>query len=700
MAEYITGKEITEVYAEQLQYVQRSQKRKQAARDLLAGLIRAPLDESILPGDSFGREALRASSVQKYKLALDVLNKMIARQATAKRYPVGMGSRAMGAASKLEVSINAGMDQTFPHDAVLDLLLNESDALVITQLNTTHYDKNPHNSLTVSGPGSAIKAQYAVDSKGRAAEDPYYSGKRTFEADPSKSAEYFNGMRRDWNARSVPIVQRAFSGLTAIPINPRRDGQFMRLDGVVIKTTYTTSELLRRGYEWDRNSPLLQNPAPDGSSGGLSSQNTGASRNATLYELWYMGENGPYVSRSIDGLPTTKGGQDAIEDLGKDWGITELPLAFDYGLNFAGVMDHDYKGVPFPDIFARAWINIETLMTNVFVRAQREANTTCVIQLDPAVMEFLNVSDMPDAVELVPNAVNYVMGQPRDPWPSSTLTSLTDVYSMLIGDLGNNTPSEDAFGGGSSLSGRARNIAEDDVLGTMNQVTTGYLNIFGNSAAHWAEAAAAFGRKSQKGNVCLYVNQDIPVEQRTDTQSSTRMILEISPDDFGGVYEFTAEIPRNPADNIPLTQQLALLRKDGLVSKQYVQEEGLGLASPDTMNDQIAVERAEETPLGDALLMMDAAKVVGDRRQAKMMEQMAAGQLQMINQQLGVTPENVVPTGFNAGMQGPQRPDIMASGGGLPGMGGGGNIPGSMLAGTVAPAMSSSEIPEAVVSNG
>ena len=179
MAEtYIKGEQIQEVHNDHEPRYANSKRQKQAARDLLAGKLKAPLDASILPNDQ-DREALRASGAQKYDLPLRMVAMIMEDDPRVKREPVGVGPRAMSVATKIEMIGNALKDLIYPREPIVDTLFNEGDAYCVTQPSTTAWDeKMPDSMYDDPDTKTRVSKRYAVDAKGRGQDDEHYEKAR------------------------------------------------------------------------------------------------------------------------------------------------------------------------------------------------------------------------------------------------------------------------------------------------------------------------------------------------------------------------------------------------------------------------------------------------------------------------------------------------------------------------------------------
>ena len=652
MAEYIQDDNIQALFDEHNPRYANSQREQQASRDLMSGKLKAPLDVSILPGES-DREALRYSGPGKIWLPQKILGMLNEDKAEIKREPVGIGTRAQTAATRVEVIDNAVASERYPDNVVNDLLLIEGAAVVVTQPDMSCWDGTP-DSMYDDAERTKLSKKYAVDSRDRGEDDDYYTepgNRRKFKANESKSAAYFTSVEKDYRARRIPIRMRAMSCLEAVVINPQRDGDVMRVEGLIRKSEWTVSTLLQKGYRWGVDASM--EPA------GLHGSGTG--KNATMYEYWGTTPSGHvYTSYCIEGLKTTKDDHAAVIDLTEEYGIEQLPVAFDYGLSFVGAINPDDRPLPFPIIFGKAQLAKDAAMTSAQVRFYKEANLYRGYKPSVELLKYLSIGKgevpIPD---MEPGRIIPILGDMMDMNSTGGLRELGAFMEMLNRDIDPELPSPDATGGGQNVSGYGRDVAKRDTLANFQPVVRGGLNIKKQSMAFANEQMACIGKKHRP--ICIFVNQDIPVEQRQSQQSSTRAVLEVDPEVFGGTWDVEAIIPTNPGDNMPLTAQMMDAHQRGEIPHEWVLEKGWGDKAPEVTIAKIEAEAARKTPAGQADIIALAATIAGDEEQAAIMTALAAQELLKLMPGAPPTPDNVVPTSMAAGvtpphMMGAQNP--------------------------------------------
>ena len=648
MADYIEGKAISEVYDDHSARYANSQRKQQAARDLLAGKMKAPLDESILPG-SADREHLRSSIPEKYVVPIKTEAMLSEKEIRLKRFPVGIGQRAMTTATKIEQIDNALAGLCYPDAPVTDNLLQEGAAIVVTQPMTSFWAAAP-DSMYEDDEMTTVKKRYAVDKDGRSEDDDYYTepgSSRKFRANDKESSKYFDSVRKDYYARNVPIEMRALSCREAVVLYPRRKGSRMIVDGLVRKSEWSLSSLVKAGYRWGRDAHM----EPSGAAND---------RNRTMFE--YIGTNAAghvYFSYSVDGEETTKNGKSAVIDLTETLGIEQLPIAFDYGMNFAGEIDADLRPIPFVDLFARSWMNQDSALTSMLVRFYKVANLYMTYEPNADLLKVLGITGDVPMPEMRPGFIVPVLGKLQDPNSTVNLREFSDVISILRSVTQEHEISGAATGtGDSQVAGYAQNVALARALGTFTQVRSGQQSIKEQAIAHANEQMACIGKKRRP--VCLFVNQEIPVEQRSGQQSSTRAIIEVDPELFGDVWDVTAEVPQDIEDNMALAQVLSEHHDRGKIPHEWLLEKGYGDPSPDVTLAKIRAEAAMNTPLGMARLNTMAAQIAGDDELEAIMKGLAAQELLKLMPADPATPDNVVPSSIGAGLQPPHMTGMVA----------------------------------------
>lgn len=656
----IEGKAVAELWSEQEDLYRESYDRILAARRMLAGEITAPLPDKIQVTD---RDAFRVSLPQKYTVPIHLLNKLSEATPQVRRFPAGASPRAQAMATLVEQNANAYMHHLYPLAATIDLLLNEGECAVICSPTMASWEKTPQ--LYEDGT-RRVKRRYQRDRDGKSRDDGEPGAR--FVPNLRESTKAFKSEELHYLAQHIPFEFRAISRLNSMPINPRIVGRRVEIDGLLVKTNFTVSELLRRKYRWGENGALQPGRRSEAK----------LSDDIALYEVWTTDlDDHVYVSYCVDGQETWKQGpegerQPAVVDLTKLYGLTRVPVAYAYGWHWPGVVDPDKRGIPFVDPFARSWLNMDTIATSEVWRMWTHSFISLLYRPDVDLIDRVGAQlDELPSIDLHPMTVTPILGSIQMPVAPQGSAEAARLMSLLGGSLSSETPAPISFGGSGATSGFDRNVAEADMLGTMTQVTRGMLSLFEQSASLALEIATAIGKR-HRAVVVEHVDGTI-VEQTASKQSSTRALLELDPDLCGDDYVVKAEIPHQFGDNLAIHQLAAEWRDRGILPTRKLLELAGDPAPEQTMAETDA-ERLSKMPQFEARVIARALAILGDQEMSD--EIMAA---------LAEGPDGQpVPQGFDAGLEQGQGngPPMEAHGGGMTGMGQP-NLPAASLGGQI-----------------
>lgn len=645
----IEGKAIATLWNEQEDLYRASYTKIEAARNMLAGRTQAPLPDKIQLED---RDAFRVSLPEKYTVPLHLLNKLTEMKVELKRYPVGAGPRALTVATRIEQNVNAYMTRLYPLAATIDLLLNEGECAVICAPVSTAWEHVPE---LYEDNTRRVKRRFQRDRDGRARDDAYFQDGNRFVPNLRESTKAFKSEELHYLAQHPPFEFRAVSRLNSMPINPMLVGPHVQLDGLLVRTSFTVSELLRRKYRWGESGQIQAGRRNDARS----------TDELTLYEIWGRDINNHiYVSYCVDGHETWKDAGDgetkpATIDLTDLYGIERLPVAYAYGWHWPGVVDPDQRGIPFVDPFARSWLNKDTIATSEVWRMWTHAFVSLLYKPDMDLIDRAggSIEDLPD-INLHPLTVSPILGNIQMPYMSQGSAEAARLMGLLSSSLATETPSSLAFGGSGATSGFDRNVAEADMLGTMTQVTRGILSLYEQSGSMALELATHIGRKRRP--VVIEHNDGTLVEQTPGRQSSTRALVELDPDLCGDDFTVTALIPNRFGDNLAVHQLAADWVDKGFLPLRKLLEM-VGDPAPEQTIAEIYAERVEKLPQFEARVIARALAIVGDQ---ELSDQIMA--------ELSQGPDGQpVPNGFSAGVTGPAGaggPGGPQPGGGMRGM--------------------------------
>ena len=647
----ICGKDISALYQQvnQSDAAQRNIGRIEWSRRMLNGEMQAPLPESITK-DNPDLESIRVSVPQKYTGPLKLMNRLSEQWPILERYRSSDLPAASRAAQELEREAMAALELLYPHDVMVDLLLNEGEAVLLTYPELAGWDIGQIPDM-YDEDGETPKKRYRVDKKGRDEDDDYYSepGKtRKFTMDLPKTTENFKGMANQYFAEHVPVCMRPLSRLSYVPINPRRVGRYIKIDGLIECTEYRRVDLYRKRYRWGEDAVW----SPTNQFNENSSDGT-----VKLYGMWGVDADGHvYVSYCVDGQSTWKESHDgereeAVIDLTKDHGITDLSdvVTMEYGWSFPGASDPFDRGVPYPNVFGRSWLNIDALLTSFVYRHWAMGLGGKLYKPDAELIERLTENGKPAIVDIIPSKITPVLGDLVDtinvgPGPDAGM-----VISVLGAALDRTEVSSAEFTGSGGLSGYARNVAEADAFGTVTQIRRAILLVFEQAARNFMKQASYIGKKRRP--VVLPINQ--PIVGPNGESAMRRSVVEVDPDLADGVFNFHAKYPINPEEHMALIQQIGNLVNEHRLPRRWIYEKGMGVTDPDALMDEADADALIDQPWWQLMQAQRALKSIGDEEKAAIAEALLKQEL------VKILPGEYMPAGADAGV--PQNP--MAMGG-------------------------------------
>lgn len=592
---------------------------------MLNGEIQPPIPKQITDIQP-DIDAIRVSSPQKFTGPLKILNRLIEKAPQLVRYRTGRHPKAEEIATQLERIGKAILEMLWPLDVVADRLLNEGQVVVLTypELAGWDYGKTPKlyeqdddgNDKEDESGAKTIKKRYQVDSKDRSASDDWYSdGKRKFKPDSKKSSDFFEEESKAYFAEHVPICMRSLSRLSYVAINARREGRYVKCDGLVEKSEYNQADLYRRKYRWGDDEAWMPT---DLDSGG----------DVATFAFWGVNPENDHVywSFCVDGKSTWRNGpngekMDAIIDLTADFGITDLSdvVTLEYGWGWPGAIDPAKRGIPYAAIFGRAWTSIDAMLTSLVFRHWNMSFSGKLFKPDAALMTALGETGKPESVEIEPMKVNPVMGDLIDIVNTGAGPDVAMVLNVLGQTLDKTEISSSTLTGGGNASGFARNVAEEDAFGTMTQVRRGVLLVAEQCAANALKQMSLIGKKRRP--VVLPINQSV-MDARGNSKTM-RSVVEVDPELADGVYNFHAEYPIDPGENMVLSQQIADFVLQGLLPRIWFYEKGLGIPDPSNVMAEADADAILREPAVKLQMAVQALKEIGDEEKLVIVQALA-----------------------------------------------------------------------------
>ena len=579
--------------------------------------------------------------------------------------------------TRIESWVNAAMQQMEDQGGELwlpmvDALFNHGECAVLCYPSPAHWEKFPD---FTEGEDDEIAERFQRDAKGRDRDDEYYqeSSRRSFRASAKTSRAAYEDYASDFKARNLPLVARMVTAEECLPVL----GPGYRLDGLLVLSHYTVDALKRRGYQW---------AGGDGHPNQGQGEATSTQGNrVALLEYWRPGKVSYYVtSPSASGgaligsdaevhrknpipmigegkayetwkVGSRKGDESAAEiDLAKEYGIDRLLASYIYGPHFAAERDPDFRGVPFLWPFVKSLHAINNVMTAKAMHAWKYGFGGWFIEYTPgSPVELAIENGKPRTLQLDPMTAVYVAGRPTPTVHDGTGPDVDELVTLSFGVIREEGVSQTAFGGAGASSGHERSVIRAHLEEAQAHVLEGARKGWEEIGEMALESATAIARKQ---------DMPVPVYASVLGQKQTGMsrdLVEITRDTCDSVYELVAYYRRRQGENLPYAQMTYEWWRGGGIPERMFLEEGVGTEDP----EDLIVEKAAEdllfkTEIGKMQLYEEAARQMGDEKQAEMLKLQREGLMYPDG-----TPQAA---GRDVGMQRGGPPDQPATGTGLP----------------------------------
>ena len=593
---------------------------------------------------------------QKITLALK-LTALFQEQRPALERASASGDAPMRRAGQIEHWIEAllGHEAIDPWTTMIDLGFNEGQYALTVAPSLNHYERAPDffDTLTPAqfkllhqdrqrqyterdgqyvrlerGPdgetGPAPKRRYLRDERGRAVDEPGYSGS----VDYKLSRRAWEQERRDMLSRTPPFTVRVLAADDTIPL--WGGGRRRRLEGLLVRSFMDREELVERGYVWDARDRALMVQPQTGKPGGQ----------CVLYEYWGMwrADDGclhPMVAYAIDGVPAKydRGGQtiDAVYDFYDEFGLTTLPAYYAYGWHFTGA-NPDVPGAPFGMPWVYPYLGMflmkDALASGVSIKAWRHGFPGFFEELDAQLMQnpqvaemFLSASKDLGPREVKPMALTPTVGKITPATSPPLGPEIPALLQEINSAIAQDTPSQAAFGGRGVSSGHERFIVEDQVRHSAG----GMVLREALMAWRWlGETLLEMGCKIAERTsvpIPLYVAAELP-NKRTKAD-----IIELDPDMVGPTYDLRAYFAEPVGANPAQMQIWMNAHSAEKCSWREMRERGFNDPNPDEtwLEMQLDKIRMSDEYQRDVRLM--AAEISGDERMADLLRLQAENQV-------------------------------------------------------------------------
>lgn len=649
----IKGEEIAQLWKTHSERYTNSLGRIADARELLTGLKRPPLPEVIakMPDG----EAFRVDLAQTYTSVMQLVNDLASPEPRLKRPKTSTSDRAEATASRIEKFINPAVDRNVSYRDLTELLLVEAEAAAVIRPDVARWRKVAGSYYEADG--ETIKPAFRRDGDGTAYEDHIAEAEddedreqraAAFVPDEKRSRAAYDRHVKQLRARHFPVEIELFSRMQCVPINPRIRGHDVDIDGLLVRTKFERSELIRRRYIWKGMEDHLEpTDETEGEEGGF-----------WLYEYWGSdmdddGELHPYVAYSAAGKPTqnSRDGMeaDAVIDFRKQCGLATLPVVYGYGWRWFTV-NPDMRSLPYTFPFGRSWQALNAFLTGKAYAGWAQGMLSWFMQYpdsvkDPAQLQAWLEFVKTNPLTVEPFKVTPVWGSMVPAVHPGTNGDVADMVTVLKGSNDSELVSPLARGGGSAGSAIERSLVAQQTHAGVNDVPVSARSMWRRIGETTLEICCQVGRKHGK-NVLVIGNPDAPSDR---AGSITRAIIELRPSDLGPEgeesYDLVAYRPESLGDNLAQKAQLFGFWQEGAITDEQWCD-AIGVEDPDRYIAQLIFDRWKKGDQGVAVMMKDAAKYLGDRELVDLFEAQSAG----------AAGPNGEPMGMLAGMNPPMGP--------------------------------------------
>jgi hypothetical protein len=531
-----------------------------------------------------------------------------------KRYTSGISTAPQERATRIEQWVNPMIEKLVMWGELIGMLQNEGEmAAIVAPSEVMPQRSPPPFNVDPFDPTSPVRDDWWRDVEGRGLE-AYFGREGELEKtrDGKKTREAYEQALEDWRLENPPIDVRLIHATECVPIGLRIRGDGPYIEGLIIKSEYSRTELIRRQLVW-------------GAGPQLEAQSRSGPRDVTVYEGWLTDEQGlPYVVYSVQGLATRwQGGNDddwAYIDLAK-FGMTRQLAFYEYGWH-RPVRDPDMRGVPFSYPFAGGWLAAQAMLGAAVANVWARGHGARGIRPDPGAppSAYLNGSE-PRKISWEPGGDLPVLpGEVIDMLPQVVSPDVWKIFDLLMGGNSEEGPPPGSFGGPGPESGRERTVIRRHVEDAEAQIFDGGLRMYQKIGIGILELATVMTRKE----VCspIPVATTVPIAKGGKGVRRTGLITALDPRDPQGNYSLEAQFLVKPGDNLAVAQQAAEFVMKGLWPLRPFLEDFMGAEQPEQIIAEILADKAINSDDGQAELM-DLAKRLRNEEREQQKDQLA-----------------------------------------------------------------------------
>lgn len=614
--------------------------RIERARQMLMGRLTIPLPAKIvekvikIAGSGNIAEGLAVRLPQGTVVPLKAVNVVQRKRPRLKRAR-GLGMMKMQRSSHVEKWVNAALEMVqdggrplFDWMKCVELLFNEGEAAVVVMPRDAGWDQVP-SFLSQEGDGLSIRKLYQRDKDGKRRSEYKKEHRHDFKVDVSKSREVYDATLTDWMARRLPWTIRVIHASDCFPLFGPNDS----LDGMLVRQVYSRNDMVEKGYRWEGMDDHLTPVDPN-------THTHSAGQEVTVYEWYGKATCGcVYALYEVEGKKTWKVDDedqkvdDAI-NLSEEYGLTRLPVAYEYGWHFDSREPQD-RGLPFIFPFIQSLLGVDALATATTFHTWWLAFGGKFYKPDPELPpEAWLHEGQPRKFDMEPMTFQALPGLIQDVGNRSVGEDVFKLVGLMTGAVEQEMPGGggQAFGAGSAQSGLDRSMMRNYLEDSLSQVLMGAKNLYEFAGEVILELACKMLDRMDEeeeediDGIPVYVTLDPgPKGERSPKAEEELIVLE--PGDAGIVYDCIAFFPTKHGEFLAQGQQLAEFVKQELATFEEFREMVFGDEAPEETRIAIYVNKILNSPLGQEYILELAMEYLGEDKMKQMVQRQRGGQM-------------------------------------------------------------------------
>lgn len=486
----------------------------------------------------------------------------------------------------------------------------DEGAAMLAQAMGTEAPAKPEPTTSVQPRYKRLSQRYRVDAEGNPDD-----GSDTFTVDREQSNQFYGDELAQAYGKTIPLDFELVHRQDCIPINPRFVGDRVEVDGVIRRSLFSRSELIRRRYRWaEMDEQLEPVSGRDGQNGDF-----------WLYEYRTKDENErPFIVYQVGERQTTKDDETCVIKLWDEYGIDDMLVHYDVGDSWR-FSNWDLNSIPATHHGMQDALNRDSIVTGLTMSTWVSGWPTFGQKMTSeglALAKLHGVTDL--SFSMRPNQVVPLWGELVE---LTSKGSNVDVKTLLM-VLGENIDKAQAsagpFGGDGPTSGLDREVTGRDYDVANFAVIEASRRMYEAAGRFTLIICTALAKKAKKA-IELWIMSDTTVAQ-TGKQTTNYSVVKLGADDCGPNFDVIAEFPNIPGENLAAASLFADLAGKGLILREEFRERW-GDPSPEIFEAKLRLQRFYDSPAGQLDVMEGLATYLADDRMAKLVRLTADGKM-------------------------------------------------------------------------